>query len=94
MPAFAILAMITYLLSLGLIIPSLVQNNRAYRRLALLFAAVALISHAVAHRMDMYTFQDQKIARQARSYRFCVCLPIYRQLRTALALAAVVPRRL
>lgn len=48
MPAFAILAMISYLLSLGLIIPSLVQNNRAYRRLALLFAAIALISHAVA----------------------------------------------
>ncbi|MDN6832668.1 MAG: inner membrane protein YpjD, partial [Enterobacterales bacterium] len=42
MPAFAILAMISYLLSLGLIIPSLVQNNRAYRRLALLFAAIAL----------------------------------------------------
>lgn len=48
MPAFAILAMIAYLLSLGLIIPSLVQNNRAYRRLALLFAGIALVSHAVA----------------------------------------------
>ncbi|POC80852.1 hypothetical protein CRN61_03030, partial [Vibrio vulnificus] len=35
MPVFSIVALMAYLLSLGLIIPSLLRKNSAYRRLAL-----------------------------------------------------------
>lgn len=48
MPAFALIAMIAYLFSLGLIIPSILRKNSAYRRLALLSVLVALICHAIA----------------------------------------------
>ncbi|RLM19898.1 hypothetical protein BIY29_16120 [Brenneria alni] len=48
MSVFAIVALIAYTLSLGLIIPSLLRKNSAYRRLAVLSASVALICHAVA----------------------------------------------
>ncbi|KAB7898272.1 inner membrane protein YpjD [Rouxiella sp. S1S-2] len=47
MPVFALVAMIAYLLSLSLIIPSLIRKNGTYRRIALLSAVVALICHAV-----------------------------------------------
>ena len=48
MPVFSIVALMAYLLSLGLIIPSLLRKNSAYRRLALVSAVVALICHAIA----------------------------------------------
>lgn len=48
MPVFSIVALIAYLLSLGLIIPSLLRQNSAYRRLAIISAVVALVSHAIA----------------------------------------------
>lgn len=48
MSLFAILALVAYLLSLGLIIPSLLRKQSAYRRLALISAIVALICHAIA----------------------------------------------
>ena len=48
MPVFSIVALIAYLLSLGLIIPSLLRKNSAYRRLAIVSAVVALICHAIA----------------------------------------------
>lgn len=48
MPVFSIVALIAYLLSLGLIIPSLLRKNSAYRRLALVSAVLALVCHAIA----------------------------------------------
>lgn len=54
MPVFSILALIAYLLSLGLIVPSLVQKNSAYRRLALVSAVVALVCHAIALKHQIF----------------------------------------
>ncbi|MBP1038962.1 inner membrane protein YpjD [Serratia fonticola] len=48
MPVFSLVALMAYLLSLGLIIPSLLRKNSAYRRLALVSAVVALVCHAIA----------------------------------------------
>lgn len=48
MSVFAIVALVAYTLSLGLIIPSLLRKNSAYRRLAILSASAALLCHAVA----------------------------------------------
>lgn len=44
----SLLAFIAYSLSLGLILPSILRRNSAYRRLALLSAIVAMASHAAA----------------------------------------------
>ncbi|CAK8744297.1 Inner membrane protein YpjD [Sodalis praecaptivus] len=41
----SLLAFIAYSLSLGLILPSILRRNSAYRRLALLSAAVAMLGH-------------------------------------------------
>lgn len=48
MPVFSIAAITAYLISLGLIIPSLLRKNSAYRRLALISAVAALVCHAIA----------------------------------------------
>ncbi|AFJ46066.1 inner membrane protein YpjD [Shimwellia blattae] len=48
MPVFALIALIAYLASLALIIPGLLRKHSAWRRLAILFAALALVSHALA----------------------------------------------
>jgi len=48
MPVFSIVALLAYLFSLGLIVPSVLRRHSAYRRLALFFAVLALICHAVA----------------------------------------------
>lgn len=45
---FSIVALMAYLFSLGLIIPSLLRRNSAYRRLALVSAVVALLFHTIA----------------------------------------------
>lgn len=42
----ALLAFVAYAVSLGLILPGILRRNSSYRRLALLSAFVALISHA------------------------------------------------
>ncbi|KAA8996193.1 inner membrane protein YpjD [Affinibrenneria salicis] len=57
MPVFAIVALISYSLSLGLIIPSLLRKNSAYRRLALLSACFALVCHAVALYQRIFAVQ-------------------------------------
>lgn len=51
---FSILALIAYSLSLGLIVPNLVQKNSAYRRLALISAVVALVCHAIALKHQIF----------------------------------------
>ncbi len=48
MSVFAILALFAYSLSLALIIPSLLTRGSGWRRMAMLSAVVALISHGVA----------------------------------------------
>ncbi len=48
MPVFAILALVAYSVSLGLIIPGLLRKNSGWRRFAILSAAIALICHALA----------------------------------------------
>lgn len=48
MPVFALLALIAYSISLALIIPGLLRKNSAWRRLAILSATIALVSHALA----------------------------------------------
>ncbi|MBJ3816743.1 inner membrane protein YpjD [Shimwellia pseudoproteus] len=48
MPVFALLALVAYLASLALIIPGLLRKYSAWRRLSILFAALALVSHALA----------------------------------------------
>ncbi|WP_038157347.1 cytochrome C assembly family protein [Trabulsiella guamensis] len=48
MPVFALLALVAYSVSLALIIPGLLQKNSGWRRMAILSAVVALISHAFA----------------------------------------------
>lgn len=48
MPVFAILALVAYSVSLALIIPGLLTKNGSWRRLAILSASIALVSHALA----------------------------------------------
>ncbi|WP_455425458.1 inner membrane protein YpjD [Dryocola sp. LX212] len=55
MPVFAILALVAYSVSLALIIPGLLRKNSAWRRLAILSATIALISHALALESRIFT---------------------------------------
>ncbi|WP_058914410.1 cytochrome C assembly family protein [Entomohabitans teleogrylli] len=48
MPVFALIALIAYSASLAFIIPGLLRKNSAWRRLAILSAALALVCHAIA----------------------------------------------
>jgi len=48
MPVFALLALIAYSVSLALIIPGLLQKNSGWRRMAIISAVIALVSHALA----------------------------------------------
>lgn len=48
MPVFAILSLIAYLASLGLIIPGLIKNKGLHRRWVLVSAIFALIFHGIA----------------------------------------------
>lgn len=48
MPVFAILALIAYSVSLTLIVPGLLTKSGSWRRLAILSASIALVSHALA----------------------------------------------
>ncbi|WCF11808.1 inner membrane protein YpjD [Edwardsiella piscicida] len=77
MPVFAITAMIAYLLSLGLIVPGLARNNRAYRRLALIFAAAALLCHAIAlyqRIFDVSAGQNLSLLNMGSSVSLLICL--------------------
>jgi ABC-type uncharacterized transport system permease subunit len=47
MPVFALIALVAYSVSLALIIPGLLQKNSGWRRMAILSAVIALISHAL-----------------------------------------------
>ncbi|WP_114195780.1 cytochrome C assembly family protein [Edaphovirga cremea] len=76
MPVFAIVAMIAYLLSLGLVIPSLVRQKSAFRRLALISAAVALICHAIALQQrifDVSTGQNLSMVNVGSIVSLIIC---------------------
>ncbi len=53
-----ILALFTYSFSLGLIIPSVLRKNSAYRKLALLLALVALICHAMVLKQQIFNVSN------------------------------------
>ncbi|EKT59431.1 cytochrome C assembly family protein [Providencia sneebia] len=54
MPVFAVIAVCTYLISLFLIVPSQVRKQPVYRRLALILAIVAIVTHAIALKMLIF----------------------------------------
>ncbi|MCL6744459.1 inner membrane protein YpjD [Kosakonia sp. R1.Fl] len=45
MPVFALIALVAYSISIALIVPSLLQKNSGWRRMAILSAVIALICH-------------------------------------------------
>jgi len=62
MSAFAILALFAYSFSLALIIPSLLRNNGAWRRMAVLSATLALAAHAVALQQRIFVNGAQNLS--------------------------------
>ncbi|MFD1801950.1 inner membrane protein YpjD [Mixta tenebrionis] len=62
MSAFAILALFAYSFSLALIVPSLLRNNGAWRRMAVLCATLALIAHAVALQQRIFVNGGQNLS--------------------------------
>ncbi|EMD1718969.1 inner membrane protein YpjD [Providencia stuartii] len=54
MPVFAVIAVCTYLFSISLIVPGQVRKQPVYRRLALLLAVVALITHAITLKLLIF----------------------------------------
>ena len=62
MSAFAILALFAYSFSLALIVPSLLRNNGARRRMAVLSATLALAAHAVALQQRIFVNGGQNLS--------------------------------
>ena len=54
MPVFAILSLIAYLTSLGLVIPSLLRKKSVHRRWTLISAVFALIFHAITLQQSIF----------------------------------------
>ncbi|MDR0217479.1 MAG: inner membrane protein YpjD [Enterobacteriaceae bacterium] len=54
MPVFSIIALLAYLISLMLIVPGLLRQQNSYQKLALLFAIIALLSHAIALKYQVF----------------------------------------
>ncbi|WP_086108073.1 cytochrome C assembly family protein [Xenorhabdus vietnamensis] len=51
---FSIIALLAYLISLMLIVPGLIRQQNSYQRLALSFAIIALTTHAVALKYQVF----------------------------------------
>ena len=76
MSVFALVAMLAYLLSLALIIPSIIRKNGAYRRLALISVIAALICHAVALQQrifDVSTGQNLSLVNIGSVVSLIIC---------------------
>ncbi len=77
MLVFAMIAMLAYLVSLGLIIPSLLRKSSAYRRLAIISAVIALVSHAIALQQRIfdigYDGQNLSLLNVASSVSLIIC---------------------
>lgn len=55
MPVFAVIAVCTYMISLLLIVPGQVRKQPLYRRLAMLLAIVALVTHAITLKLLIFS---------------------------------------
>ncbi|MEA1064251.1 inner membrane protein YpjD [Apirhabdus apintestini] len=55
MPVFALFALIAYSISLALIVPGLLKKNGGWRRSALISAVIALLCHAIALKLRIFT---------------------------------------
>ncbi|MGC6389778.1 inner membrane protein YpjD [Ewingella sp. S1.OA.A_B6] len=76
MSVFPVVAMLAYLLSLALIIPSIIRKTGAYRRLALISVIVALICHAVALQQrifDVSTGQNLSLVNIGSVVSLIIC---------------------
>ncbi len=76
MSVFPVVAMLAYLLSLALIIPSIIRKNGAYRRLALISVIAALICHAVALQQrifDVSTGQNLSLVNIGSVVSLIIC---------------------
>ncbi|MDC9588472.1 inner membrane protein YpjD [Xenorhabdus sp. XENO-10] len=51
---FSIIALLAYLISLTLIVPGLLRQQNSYQKLALSFAIIALVSHAIALKYQVF----------------------------------------
>ncbi|CAM3691184.1 inner membrane protein YpjD [Xenorhabdus thuongxuanensis] len=51
---FSIIALLAYLISLTLIVPGLLRQQNSYQKLALSFAIVALVAHAIALKYQVF----------------------------------------
>lgn len=58
MSVFAIVALFAYSISLALIIPSLITRSNGWRKLAMLSAVIALISHGIAVEERIFTLES------------------------------------
>ncbi|GAA0348345.1 inner membrane protein YpjD [Morganella psychrotolerans] len=61
MPEISVVAISAYLLSLVLLVPGLLRYHRGYRRLALFFAVIALASHGVAIKSQIFQGVGQNL---------------------------------
>ncbi|MFP1747515.1 inner membrane protein YpjD [Lonsdalea quercina] len=76
MSVFAIVALAAYSLSLGLIVPSLLKKNSAFRRLAVASAVLALACHAVAlyqRIFDVYAGQNLSLLNIGSLVSLMIC---------------------
>lgn len=55
MPVFAVIAVCTYMVSLLLIVPAQVRKQALYRRLAILLAIVAMVTHAITLKLQIFS---------------------------------------
>ncbi|HEQ1858926.1 TPA: cytochrome C assembly family protein [Providencia alcalifaciens] len=55
MPVFAVIAVCTYMVSLLLIVPGQVRKQALYRRLAILLAIVAMVTHAITLKLQIFS---------------------------------------
>jgi len=86
----ALLAFVAYALSLGLILPGILRRNSYYRRLALLSALVALISHAYTLYLRIFPAQagpNLTLLNVSSLVSLIICLVM-----TVVAVITVIPR--
>ncbi|MGL4277907.1 MAG: cytochrome C assembly family protein, partial [Morganella morganii] len=61
MPEISVVAISAYLLSLVLLMPGVLRYQRGYRKLALIFAVIALVCHGVAIKSQIFQGAGQNL---------------------------------
>ena len=61
MPEISVVAISAYLLSLVLLMPGVLRYQRGYRKLALIFAVIALVCHGVAIKSQIFQGVGQNL---------------------------------